>query len=30
VLNVGNLVTVGTPDTIWNDARVVDAYLGTQ
>ncbi len=30
VLNVGNLITIGTPDTVWDDSRVVDAYLGTQ
>ena len=30
VLNVGNLITIGTPGTVWDDARVVDAYLGTQ
>lgn len=30
VLNVGNLITVGTPENVWDDSRVVDAYLGTQ
>ena len=30
VLNVGTLITIGTPDTVWDDSRVVDAYLGTQ
>jgi ABC-type branched-subunit amino acid transport system ATPase component len=28
VLNIGSLVMVGTVEQVWNDARVIDAYLG--
>ena len=28
VLNIGSLVMVGSVEQVWNDARVIDAYLG--